>query len=410
MKKIIYIGIIATCLMFVGCSTEPTYYSDREVGEYVQDIFGTEYKLKNKLAYPDDTDEENVMYEYEYTNGEQEFSVFSSTIHTSFISGETIFYEENIYDNFIQSEIKRKESEIAKLFEKSGFEYSIYDEGYYNIGLTIYLEDYTDIESAAKTIASLDNLMNLKYDYLNWKDGTVQSMFEVEIKIKPNGIYSGENWKEDYSTNVSTIRLSNSGEGRRDPAGIVESIERALIDKADSSYEEIYVLPDEFIGKHLPKTLDLVSINGEAINLINEEENEEYFYEFKYDTSRDFYYIDNLDPSQNFEGSYNYFDTGSFQNLVEQLGGEYVITGDWESMWKIGEDVWQGVLIVDKDSYFQDFILYKNGELVSLSENLEDDGNGTVSGRQFTMEDLEKMLGADLIMNTEMKTVDMIKE
>lgn len=71
--------------IFSGCSTELAYYSENQVKQYVNNVFGDDYKLTDT----DNTAEENPEYEYVFTNSKGEyFSIYTSAKRSVFLNTE----------------------------------------------------------------------------------------------------------------------------------------------------------------------------------------------------------------------------------------------------------------------------------------------------------------------------------
>lgn len=101
-------------------------------------------------------------------------------------------------------------------------------------------------------------------------------------------------------------------------------------------------------------------------------------------------------PCQDFEDfPYTYSGVGTFAYLVKLLGGTYSCD-DWKAIWEIDGDTWEATLHTkekDGTAYSYDFLeVSRNGVPLQLTEDNSSRGNGTVSGRRYTLEDLELML------------------
>lgn len=90
---------------------------------------------------------------------------------------------------------------------------------------------------------------------------------------------------------------------------------------------------------------------------------------------------------------------------MEALGGSYTCD-DWSAQWQIGDDTWQASLVLD-DVDYEDFTLKKNGQSITLDDP-NGKNNGTVSGRGFSLEDLEKMLGVTFEINQTTAEVSLV--
>ncbi|MFI3172975.1 MAG: hypothetical protein R3Y58_11515 [Eubacteriales bacterium] len=401
MRKILSLCFISLCawISLTACSFTPTYYSKNEVKNYVNDIFGNEYSLSDSHSYADE-EEGTMIYEYIFTNKEDfSFSVKSYTDHVSFISGETVFYEKCISDDFLTKMAELHMAEIQSVIYSVPFEVK-----QYNLGVSCYLEDYTQIPDVAKLIVELDTILDLEYEYTNWKETKSNATYYIYVRLKPNTVdyidVSEETWHSTTKYEIHRITLSHSEEDRFSLDETIEDIQRSLVYDIRSATETSpakYEIPDELLYKFPAQKLT-----------IEIEEDTELSYNFYYDVEDEKYWIYNLDPCQNFEGSYNYGEKGAFEELVEIMGGTYKCD-DWEASWQIGEDTWKATLEIDNNSRYKDFTVWKNGMLLKLDEPNEKN-NGTVSGRAFSVSDLEKMLDITFEENQIDATISYNKE
>lgn len=77
---------------------------------------------------------------------------------------------------------------------------------------------------------------------------------------------------------------------------------------------------------------------------------------------------------------------------------------------EIGDNQWEAALMVDDKSEYKDFKVKRNGRELELSPYSEEGfhrNNGTVSGRSFTLEDLEKMLDVEFVIDQRAETIEM---
>ena len=142
-KKLFLCALILIVLAgLAACSTEPIYYSQREVKKYVKEHFGKSYKLVDKDSYEDDSKEKNMMYEYIFENDEGiKFSVYSSTRHICIDASESIFYEKRIRDNYIDSVVEFHAEDIEEICEASELDAVLGEDN----AVIIYLDTYEQI-------------------------------------------------------------------------------------------------------------------------------------------------------------------------------------------------------------------------------------------------------------------------
>ncbi len=403
MKKVIFLIVILAFLSLTACSVKPVYYTRDEVLSYANRVFGYDIVLLEELAYPDDSEEENMMFEFVFVDDNGiEFSVFDYTGHVNFVSGETIFYEKKISDNYINTMIDYNSEGIEDILKS----YGIFDY-WFEEGLILHLNDYNQFEATAKAIEEIDALLNFDIDYENWSYGSLaRDGYEVTVQLKPNAegyeVVDGE-WENGYQYTIARAPISTKEEIQYTAEEYFTLIERELVyiikDDRKKGNETIYSLPDEILDKYPPKSLWLAQIPYDSF---------EGSLNFSYNSDDEKYWIDQLDPCQDSIEEYNYWHKESFKDIVEFLGGEYESTTDWKAKWTVNGDEFEAELIVYENSYYKDFIVYKNGEKLELDDP-KGEKNGTVSGRAFSLEDLEKMLSTEILIDKYDETAIFVK-
>lgn len=386
-KLITYVIMALFSMLFMTacdtCSTEPVYYTKAEVKQYVKEHYGSGYKLKEKDSYPDDTEEENLMYEYTFENKDGvRFSVYTYTSHISIDASESIFYSKGITDDYVQSVIDLRIDDAMKCCEGAPFDVETEEDN----DIRFYLDSYEQIPDAAEVIADIDAAISLKYN-----DSVPGDNRGVAVYIKPDeDVEDIDEWQDNYSYRICLVKYSNNPKSKLVEDDIIISIERSLVNGIKDKGKDYYTVPDELLYKYPATWIRVNDVNGVT--------DFEQSIAFSYDTNRDSYWINSLDPCQDFEDfPYNRTEEGTFASLVELFGGTYQCD-DWKANWQIGNDKWTAWLIVDDDYRYVDFKVAKNGEELDISEG-NGSYNGTVSGRGFSMEDIEKMLGVDIIVD-----------
>jgi hypothetical protein len=216
--------------------------------------------------------------------------------------------------------------------------------------------------------------------------------------MKPNGACSCEGiWPEaNCRHEIMKVNFSTNENERFSTESIAEDIERTFVDDIKTGELTCYNIPDELLYKYPAPYVEVIEINGTILN--TESSDETTSYSFEYDAETEQYWIYTLDLCQDFEDfPYDYSERGNFANLVEMLGGEYTCD-DWKATWTIGEHVWEAKLEVDEMSEYKDFEIEKDRENLELSDNNDLYGR-TVSGRPFTLEDMEKMLNVEIVVD-----------
>lgn len=357
-------------MLLTGCSMKPTYYSKSYVKKYVKKSFD-QPELIEELSYPDNTSEENPVYEYRFRDEHgDEFSVFCETSHVRFNVSTTIFYERNIRNNYIETKLALRKAEIDEILGELSFqtEYSPY-------GIVFYMAKEQDIRTASDAIAKIDKLLDLHY-----RDEEMELC--AELRFKPAG--AGEDWVDESVEYVGEIQFSDGQGDRLRWRDVKTDIEQQVTD-----YSKRYDI-DLGLSEELMEAYDAPELQV----FVGDRKMEDYYF-WRND---DIYSISSLDPCQDFEDfPYEYKGKGRFAALVRAAGGEYYCD-DWEAKWVIGKDEWKAKLKVNKDHDFKAFYVWKNGKKLSLSDP-NGETNSTSAGRTFTIEDLSLLLGKDYVID-----------
>lgn len=371
-------------IALVGCSAEPVYYSKKYVKEYVKNMYGEDCKYVNVGV---ETDEDgNDVYIYNFTDGNGvAFCVYASTDHVTIDASTTIFYEKEISDNYLKCVYDTKVEELEALVEK----YSLDAECKENKVIWIWLDSYTQLEKVAEFVEEADVLLDLEYNGEGY-DGHRTSGIAVAVFLKPDDAESGDEWKDQYGNRICSMDFSSDKEKRLKADEVFTTMERALVDGIKTGSFDQYKLADDVMYKYPAPYIKVTSVNGNT--------SLEETYSFGYDVETDSYWISGLDLCQDFEEfPYNYTNKGKFAGLVELLGGTYSCD-DWTATWEIQGNKWTAKLETTDSSTsyrYKNMTVERDGKEITLSDP-QDKGNGTVSGRSFTVEDLEKMLGVDV--------------
>lgn len=377
-------------IIFSGCSLEPMYYSEEEVLQYVFDVYGVGWKFTDKEMYLDSTDDRNKVYKYTFTDAQgMSFSVEAYTYRISIDASTTMFYDKGIRDDYLDQKLEFNRKNIEKVLSASGFDWEIKKD---YVDMQIYLDNYRQTEKAAEVLAEIDRILNLKCNFEKWP--VKENHLTVQISLKPDS--GEEDWKGDYDYRITQVDFSNSESERLSASEVEEYIGWRLAEKVKLGKSDIYNIPDEFLYSYPEGELNLVFDEGIEPDCS---------YRFIYDFENKIYWIYNLDPCQDFEDfPYNYSDKGSFSQLVAIMGGNYY-ADDFNGEWTIGEHNWSAYLEVDESNMYQSFGVFMDGKQIELSDPGEK-ANGTVSGRAFTMEDVEKLLGAKITKDPKNRTCE----
>lgn len=390
-RAFIPIFFVFSSVILTGCSLKPTYYSQDYVKTYAKDVFGKDTQfIEQKVSTKGN--EGNPEYEYVFREKRGiSFSIISSTEHPNLDGPITSLYCKRISDNYLEAVISYYHQDIMSILKKSDFEADFSNNKYLNF----YLTDYKQINDAAKLISDIDDMVALNSDYKKYnKSG---STLTVNVYLRPKDYEKNVNWRLDQTFSFAYVKLTTKTP-RLKSEEVNTSLERMLANAAKGDCAGYYLLQEDLLNKYPAPIIALTSIN--ETSLLTRE------YKFQYDEKTDEYWIYNLDPCQDFDDfPYNYTDKYKFSDLVKGLGGTYD-SKNWTAKWQIGSDVFTAKLYNNKENNYIDFAVKKNGNRITLSKP-EDKRNGTISGRAFTIEDLENMLGVTIKVDQKSMTATM---
>ena len=387
MKKIHSILVSCVCVLLLfslsACHTEPVYYEKSDVNRYVKAVFGPDFDLVEEVTH---TGDDAPSYEYVYTDGRITFSVTCTSNHI-WIDTPTIFYERAISDNYLFSAYQQYYSEILSLCNASGLEVRLQDPDVQNINVpysSIIITDVSDLQKVSALIAKIDTLLALEYDYTKTSIGP---KYNTDIVFY---VYLPASDADSFDITVGSISLSHSASERWTEDAAFASLEYRYVNTAKS--RDDVPITQELWNKYPATSLTLTEINGSPVEFPS-------LYTLHYDLESDTYWMNNLDPCQDFEEfPYDYANVGTFASLVEALGGQYQCD-DWEATWSLGGIKWKAKLKNDKNNRYVDFLVARDGKKISLSAVTDEQRNGTTSGRMFSVEDLEQMLDVHFVLN-----------
>lgn len=374
MKKQLIILLLLISFFITGCA-KPTYYTNDEIVNYVNLVFGNNYSLK-EIKTKEKNNEKAYEYIFKDNLSSFTFSVTSSTTKTSKSLFSNI-YQKELTDNFINKKLDEVKTTTDKLLEESKIKYKQHNEY-----ISLYLTNYNEFTKASRLIEKLDNSIALEYNYKNWNNLSYNETYKIKVYLKPTIIDYDWQKKEDYL--ITTIELSTSKDYRLKRENVKEILEYELINKNNN----FYTIEETLYNKYPPKYIYINKVNNQEIS----------DYKFEYDIKTKNYWIYDLDPCQDSSNlSYNYSPKGKFKKLVELLGGTYK-SHDYIATYKLNNSTYEMKLVVDEYDYYKNITITKDNKSIILS-NPENKNNNTISGRAYTKKDLEKMLDIEIIIN-----------
>ena len=210
--------ILTTLVVFIitSCSSRPTYYSKSEIKSFVKEKFGTEYKLNKVEKSEDSTPEKNTLYEYIFKNNEGfEFSIYSSTTHSTFDATELKTYEKKLETNYLTAMIDYKSNELNSIINTLSFNANVNSK---NENIDLYLTNFNQLEEATDTIIKIDELFS--FNYKNSSD-----IGKVWINVHYN---SSDLTHENNKNYASTLSLSNDDNSRLEYSTVLVKLKNEI--------------------------------------------------------------------------------------------------------------------------------------------------------------------------------------
>lgn len=380
-KKCLITVVISVICMFsiTGCSMSPTYYSKKEIKNYVRNVFGKEYKLTQ-------IDENKHNYTFMNNDGFS-FTVNTYTYNTHFDASETIFYDKGLISDYKERVLEYHANDIKQLLDK--FDFNV-DTSYYYY--RIYVSDEDEFEPLADFISEMDHI--LAYSYNN--DNIPANMSGYKPDTLMIYIYY-------ENIEISAIKLSSNDDKRLESSQVYTDIEEGFVNCIKTGELNVDI-DKELWYKYPAGMIDKGYICGEPLNT-------DIYDLFRFYYIRDIgtYIIINLDPFMAFEDTpYRYMD-GALAYLVSRLGGTYSSV-DWnEAIWVVDGVTWEASLHTNKDdtTYLE---VSRNGAELELTDSATYEDNGSLTGRHYTIEDLELMLDLEIEIDQTKMTANITKK
>ncbi|MBQ7105555.1 MAG: hypothetical protein IJN90_06840 [Bacilli bacterium] len=367
----------------------PISISKREITNYVHDVYGEEYKFKERKELED---ENGKVYKYIYSREDGfEFPIYTyrrhPVDHTLF--GEMPWYENYVEDFFVPAFVEYYEEDLdsfidsnfvvsdKKITNSFDFEY-IYN-------LSLYLNDVTEIEKASNIIGNFNDIFNTRFGESNLSNVSYMT-FGIDVYIKPNSLINLSNWKNNskyrfYETSYS--KLLYNDKKAKEIAPIIES--NFINDVKTKSLTE-YVISDELWNKYPAKYVNVISINNNSVF--------NYDYKFYYDEEVASYLMCDLYIGLDKDNSRKY--RGTFSELVTLLGGTYSLDKERDyidATWQIGNNIWNS-RVNGREDKFTDISIYKNNILLLDKYSVSELGDSC-----YSVSKLEEILNVNILID-----------
>lgn len=402
-------------LVFAGCAAGADYYGREEVVRYAQAVHGsgTAFVREETFRYADGG--RAVQYIFKDSAG-RKFTVSTEPVNNSTGMSSA---QRGICDRYYDAIITDRMSRLQALIDDSGLDVRITQTGSTDVKdnrtwkIAMYLDRTDDFGAASMLISKIDAELAYRCDRTSSEIGRGQpDEKSITVYMQPDRPGDGdtaENWKEsahlsDYR--ISAVAFTNGGDRMSASQADLE-IENDFVDTVKLQSlrgESFYEISDTLSEKYSAPVLNVTSVQG------HHPDNGDYV--FYYDRDSGQYWMTNLDLCQDFDGfPYTYEGRGSFAQLVKWLGGDYSCE-NWKARWSIGHYSWSASLSVRKtasSSYaYKNMRIARGDTYLSLSEPASDIPGGgrnqTPSGRAFSIEDLVRMLHANITVNEDTMT------
>lgn len=429
----------------------PTEYSEREVNEYVRDIYGDSWKLQKKTPLSDEKGS-GVRYLYAGGNGGS-FSVFAIPVPSYKDGKATGGWEKALSDNYFSTVIEKKmdqlkeyekatekEADLRFEIEKTGEDSGIYGATY---TFRMYLETSDGFTPAAQLLEKIDSLFSFSckkgtppYDRMRGEAPSVRIYLKPEksgpaadaVTSPAPAVAEGDtdsipNLTTDWSAvgerekyRISTISFTDAtASSRLQAEDVFTRIENDYVDIAKTTGRSFYAASTAQRDKYPSPVLTLVNVGGHEL-AAGSNSRSRFSYQFLYHRGTGTYWLSGLDPCEDFDGNPfgDYDRRGAFATLVEYLGGSYSCQ-DWQAKWKIGENQWTASATTREsggNAYsYQEISLFRNGNHEFLDEVPElFAGTGALpSGRPYSIRDLIRMLDVRITINQRDMTAVMFR-
>ncbi len=393
-----------------GGEEEPAGYTQEEVSRYVRERYGDEVRYVRSEELTGGTDPVTVHH---YRTGEEvDFAVLTG-LRERYVDGtpsgdKVRWFSDNYYDAVMAA----RQEEINALLLEAGLNGRVEQTGREGRGagvvcqLRIYLDEASQIGDCAAALSQVNTLLNYQAADSAALPGA-PAVKSAHIYLQPDSrlpeddpqyAWNGGAYRVFYE--IGTVAFTMDGE-ELNPGTVKEELQHDYVDRARILGRDIYDPGDDLWFKYPAPVVTVtdigdIDVSGSGV------------FTFIYDRDSDSYWMCCLDPCQDFEdGPYEYEGKGTFARMVDDLGGLY-FPGKWHATWSIDGMEWSADLHVQEGAGvtcgFRSLEVTCNNEVQLLSEvpaslirggsggSSRYGSNGTVSGRAFSPEDLEKLL------------------
>lgn len=408
----------AALLLLAGCASAADRYGKDEIISYARTVHGSgTVFVREKTARYNGGIRSN-QYIFRDSAG-RKFSVWSEPVESAQDGEPSGTVHKGISDNYYDAVITDRADKLQALIDDSGLDVRLVQTGSTDKSdgrtwkIEMYLDRTDDFGDASMLISKMDALLAYRCERSSSSIGHgLADSKSIVIYMEPDQRAQGdtaEDWKESpYLSNyrISSVKFTNGGD-RLTASQADSEMENDFVDTVKlQKLRDVscYDIPDTLSSKYNAPVLYVTSVQGHRPK--------EGEYTFYYDRDSGQYWMTNLDLCQDFDGfPYEYSTKGSFAQLVRWLGGEYSCS-DWQAQWSLGNYSWTARLSVKKSASspytFRSMQIERGDTFLTLSQPASDipgEGtNGTPSGRAYSIEDLVRMLHADITVNEDKMT------
>ena len=359
-KKIFVLLLMMFIVSLCGCSSSSNYYSEDYVKKYVARMYADDFTLVDKIVSKLYTDKKNRdIYDYKYVFKRTDGMTFS--VHSKLAKGLFGGYHKAIEDDYAVSIVNFHLAELEKIVSESSvrtsFDWNSNLDKKEVAHISIYLDNYVQINEATELISKIDNVLSFNYKTLY--DKPEYSPYNKIIKLYLKTVNN-----EDYF--IDYVNLSSNSKSKISKDEILANIEQIIVDKAryDKAYKknDSYELdiPQVLFSKYPAKNVIINSFNG---------------------LDRKLLYLDYNSESQGFIWNYDTGCSYNFQLFVKGIGGK--ITEEFNScIWEIGNNNYK--FVKKNDNTY----IVKNGKYYQVDKE------------KMTKEDIEKIFDIKITVDT----------
>ncbi len=410
------LAVLCLLTLLTGCALpgrekeEIAPYTQEQVSRYVRERYGEDvhFMSEEQMSSADGS----IVSVYRYKTADDITFAVLAGVQARYVDGlPTEARSRWLSDNYFDRVMAARQEEITAAIAGSGLRGELTQTGQEGRGagtvcqLRIYLESDDQFNDCVMLLTEINSILGYRAAETDGSVGrAVPEGKSAHIYLQPanrlpddDPQYSWDGGAYRVFYEISAIPFTLDGEDLN-PGEVRETLQHDYVDRARALGRDIYDPGDDLFYKYPASVVTVKSIGDVDVS-------DSGVFTFVYDRDTDSYWMCCLDPCQDFKDRpYDYACEGTFARMVEDLGGLY-FPGKWKASWSIDGSEWSAELVTGESAgvscAYRRLDLLCDGEVQLLSqvpEGLVRGGsgqygsNGTVSGRAYSPEDLEKLL------------------